>query len=74
MRTYTRRGLLRKTSLAASAAFGVSLARVPLLHAAGPAHEKLGSPSSAAAGWANDFHCSWQGYSDWSRWWISTIK
>ncbi|MHC4226523.1 MAG: Gfo/Idh/MocA family protein [Planctomycetota bacterium] len=42
MRTYTRRDLLRKASLAASAAFGVSLARVPLLHAARPGRERLG--------------------------------
>jgi hypothetical protein len=49
MRTYTRRDLLRKASLAASAADGASLTRTPLLYAAGPAREKLEVPSSAMA-------------------------
>ena len=42
MRTYSRRDLLKQASLAASAAVGTSLARLPLLHAAGAAREKLG--------------------------------
>jgi len=42
MRTYSRRDLLKQASLAASAAVGAGLARVPLLHAAEPASKKLG--------------------------------
>ena len=33
MRTYSRRELLKQTSLAASAVVGASLARAPMLHA-----------------------------------------
>jgi hypothetical protein len=49
MRSYPRRDLLIRASLTASAAVGTSLARTPLLHAVGPAREKLGIPSSAMA-------------------------
>ncbi len=42
MRAYSRRDLLKRISLAASAAVGASLARAPLLHATESANEKLG--------------------------------
>jgi len=42
MRTYSRRDVLRKATLAASAAVGTGLTGLPLLNAAGPSREKLG--------------------------------
>ena len=42
MRTYSRRELLKQASLAASASVGMSLVRVPKLHAARSARKKLG--------------------------------
>ncbi len=42
MRTYSRRDVLKRASRTASAAIGAGLTRLPVLHAAGPAREKLG--------------------------------